>query len=93
MKESGHIRFAAALSYDSNSDNAPRITAKGRGELAERIIEIARREGISVMEDKDLACVMTAMEVGEEIPQELYGVVAEIFSFLYRINSQLKSKG
>ncbi len=92
MKDNSITKFAAALKYDRKTDNAPRITAKGRGELAKRIIDIARREGISITEDKDLAAVMSAMEVGEEIPPELYSVVAEIFSFLYKMNGQMKDK-
>ncbi len=91
MKDNDERKFAAALQYDRKTDGAPRISAKGRGELAERIIDIARREGIAITEDKDLAVVISAMEVGEEIPPELYSVVAEIFSFLYRMNNQMKA--
>ena len=92
MKQRASQKFAAALRYKKSSDNAPKVTAKGRGSIAERITELAEKEGIDIIEDKDLAAALSFSYVGDEIPQELYAGVAEIFAFLYRINSQLKTE-
>jgi len=92
MNDINKREFAAALKYKRESDNAPRLTAKGRGELAKRIIETAKKQGVPVKEDKDLASLLALSDIGDEIPPELYKVVAEIFAFLYKINSQLKAE-
>lgn len=92
MKQKDSQKFAAALRYRKSSDSAPRVTAKGRGTIAERITEIASKEGVDIVEDKDLAAALSFADVGDEIPPELYAAVAEIFSFLYRVNSHLKAE-
>jgi len=68
-------RKAVALRYAAGKDIAPVVVAKGRGELAERIIEIARREGIPVLEDKALVEALLKIEIFEEIPPVLYEAV------------------
>ena len=81
---------AAALKYDLSRDSAPRITAKGKGLVAERIIELARKEGIPVAEDTDLASALVQLDFHEEIPPELYTAVAEILAFAYGLNRRMK---
>ncbi len=78
-------RKAVALRYDSQRDKAPVVVAKGRGELAERIVEIARREGIPVVEDRYLIEALLNVEVFEEIPPVLYEAVARILVFIQEI--------
>ena len=80
------LRRAAALAYRPDRDRAPRVTASGRGRVAERIVEIARESGIPVKEDPALAEVLSALDPGEEIPPETYRAVAEILAFLYRVD-------
>lgn len=92
MKEKNDFEFAAALKYKREQGNAPKLTAKGRGALAMRIVDIANQEGIPIVEDRDLATMLKLSEVGDEIPPDLYKAVAEIFAFLYKINSQIKEK-
>ncbi len=87
MKET---RFAAALSYRNGVDGAPRLTAKGRARLAEKIVAMAKEAGVPVKEDRDLAALLSLVDVGDEIPPELYRIVAELFAFLYRVNGKLK---
>ncbi len=77
---------AAALRYDGNRDRAPRITAKGRGQIAEKIIDIARENNIPLYEDQNLIQVLDALDVDTEIPPELYRAVAEVLAFVYRLN-------
>jgi len=81
---------AAALAYDQARDEAPRVVAKGAGSLAEKIIEVARQHNIPIREDPDLIEVLMRVDIQQEIPPELYRVVAEILAFLYRLNNRWK---
>ncbi len=78
---------AVALKYEKEKDRAPRVTAKGRGEVAKRILEIAKEHNIPIREDADLVEVLSKLDIEEEIPPDLYRVIAEVLSFIYRINS------
>jgi flagellar biosynthesis protein len=77
---------AVALSYQAGKDRAPRVVAKGRGYLAERIIALAREAGIPLQTDHDLVQLLEALDLEAEIPPELYRAVAEILAFVYRLN-------
>lgn len=83
--------LATALKYKGGEDNAPRLVAKGRGLVAEKIIQIAREHGVPVREDKELVEVLSTLEINQEIPPDLYKAVAEILAFLYKLN--LKAAG
>ncbi len=83
---------AATLRYKASDDNAPRVTAKGTGLVAEKIVEMARKCGIPVKEDPDLIEVLSRLDLNEEIPPELYVVVAELLAFVYRMNGKKGSK-
>ena len=80
---------AVALSYDRDSARAPRISAKGAGYLAERIIEIAKEHGIGIYEDPDLVEVLSKLDLNHEIPESLYRAVAEVLAFVYRLNQEM----
>ncbi len=80
-----------ALRYDLDQEPAPRVVAKGRGVIAEKILEIAQENGIPIREDPDLVEVLAALDVGKLIPEEMYAAVAEILAFLYRVNDNAKS--
>jgi len=79
---------AAALKYVQNEDNAPRVIAKGKGYVAEKIIEIAEKNKVPVVQDPNLVQVLEALDLNAEIPPELYRAVAEILAFVYRLNSR-----
>jgi flagellar biosynthesis protein len=79
-------RRAAALRYAQGKDAAPRLMAKGKGAVADRILEIARRNGIPIREDRELVQVLASLDLYQEIPPELYKAVAEILVFLYSLN-------
>ena len=85
------IKKAVALRYDSDSASAPKITAKGEGHIAEKIIEIAEKHGIPVKDDPDLIEVLSRLDIKEEIPPEIYVAVAELLAFVYSMNSKKKS--
>lgn len=75
---------ATALEYDPHTrEGAPKVLASGVGSIAERILEIARQQGIPIHEDPDLAELLSRVDVGSEIPEELYLAVAEVLAFLY----------
>ena len=88
-----NIKKAVALKYDKNKDRAPRVTAKGSRKIAERIIGLAEGKGIPISEDPDLVGALMKLDLDDEIPQELYTVVAEILAFAYRLNKKTISKG
>lgn len=74
-------RLAIALEYDGT--NAPSITAKGTGDLAEKIISLANEHGVPLHEDKELIEILAQINLGEEIPENLYRAVAEVIAFAY----------
>ncbi|HLP16645.1 MAG TPA: EscU/YscU/HrcU family type III secretion system export apparatus switch protein [Bacteroidota bacterium] len=86
-----HRPGAVALRYRSHSDPAPRVTAKGRGAIAEKIIALAQEHNIPIVQNADLLMVLSKVELMDEIPEALYGVVAEILAYVYSINEQLKT--
>lgn len=83
------IRKAAALQYDQAKSMAPRVVAKGKGHIADRIVRVARENDVPLHEDPNLANVLEAMELETEIPAELYRAVAEVLVFIYRLNGKL----
>jgi flagellar biosynthesis protein len=86
----GKIRKAVALSYDPQQAGAPQVIAGGRGEVAARIVELAREAGVEVVEDRDLVEILAQVPIGEEIPEDLYVAVAEILAFVYRMNGRYR---
>jgi flagellar biosynthesis protein len=79
---------AAALKYNGEKDKAPRVIAKGRGDIAEKIIDIAKEHDIPLYEDKNLIQILEALDLETEIPPELYRAVAEVLAFIYRLNGK-----
>jgi flagellar biosynthesis protein len=79
---------AIALKYNKGIDKAPRVTAKGKGYIAQKIIGLAKEHDIPIKEDPDLVHVLSELDLQEEIPPELYMVVAELLAFVYRMNQQ-----
>lgn len=77
---------AAALRYNDKKDSASRVSAKGKGRLADTIIEAANINHVPVLEDPSLIEILHKMEVNEQIPEELYQAAAEIFSFIYHVD-------
>ncbi len=76
------IKQATALQYSPETDAAPRIIATGKGIVAEKIIEKAQEKDIPIYKDSNLAKTLSALGIGNEIPPEIYEVVAEILIFI-----------
>lgn len=85
-------RKAVALRYLPGEDSAPLLLAKGKGYLAQRIIQVARENGIYVHPDPALVELLMEVEVSEQIPPQLYRVVAKILALVYRVNQRLRSR-
>lgn len=77
---------AAVLKFDKEVDEAPRVVAKGRGYVAEKIIETAREHGVYLQEDPVLLENLLDIDLGECIPPQLYAVIAEILVFVWQID-------
>ncbi len=76
--------IAVALSHQEGTEEAPLVTATGRGELAEQILAIAFENDVKVREDADLAQILSKVDVDTPIPLEAFAAVSEIMSYLYR---------
>ncbi len=79
-------RRAIALEYDGQA--APRITASGQDALAERIISVARQNGVPLLENNELAALLSGLDLGDEIPETLYVCVAQIIAFAYTLRGK-----
>ena len=76
---------AVAVQYDAKNSAAPVVTAKGEGFVAQRIIEIAQSADVPIVEDAALVSALLSLELGQEIPVELYTAVARILSWIYKL--------
>ncbi|MBW1675901.1 MAG: flagellar biosynthesis protein FlhB [Deltaproteobacteria bacterium] len=83
---------AVALKYDPLLDNAPRLVAKGKDRLAEKILEIAREHDIHVHEDPNIVEILSQLDLNEEIPPDLYVVIAELLAFVYSLDRGKKDQ-
>ncbi len=80
--------IAIALKYDKENDSAPRVVAKGLQLKAEKIREIAKAHNIPIMRNVNLANALYRVDVGQEIPEELYDAVAEVLNFVYALQAE-----
>lgn len=81
---------AVAIKYNRGIDEAPKLTAKGSGYIAEKIIELAKAHGVEVRRDEDLVEILHKLDLDMPIPVEAYVAVAEILSYIYRANHKQK---
>jgi flagellar biosynthesis protein len=84
--QAGKKQLAVALHYDRSG--APTVVAKGKGTIGEKIIEIAKEHGIPIEENEVLAGALSNVELGDEIPAELYKAVAEVLIFVLRLSGR-----
>jgi flagellar biosynthesis protein len=81
-------QIAVALHYDKSG--APRVVAKGRGSIGNKIVEVARANNIPIEENEVLAGALSNVELGDEIPEELYKAVAEVLIFVLRLSGRVR---
>ncbi|MCE5236835.1 MAG: EscU/YscU/HrcU family type III secretion system export apparatus switch protein [Clostridiaceae bacterium] len=77
---------AAALKYDAGSNAAPRVVGLGKGHLAKKMLDAAKEHNVPMKEDEALVRSLSKLDIGQEIPVELYQAVAEVLAFLYKMD-------
>lgn len=90
MRNQKERERVVALRYNEDKDRAPKIVAKGDGEIAKKIKEIAQINGIPIHRDEDLVELLAQIDLDREIPAELYSAIAEILCWVYRVNNEMK---
>ena len=83
-------KSVVSLKYKKGNDYAPKITAKGKGWVAEKIIKMAHENNIPIREDRDLLNLLSEIDVGQEVPESLYKVVAELLAWVYQLNQNFQ---
>ncbi|WP_313075022.1 EscU/YscU/HrcU family type III secretion system export apparatus switch protein [Lacrimispora sp.] len=83
---------AVAIKYDENKNAAPVIVASGMGYMAEKIIETANESGVPVYEDNSLASILTQLELGAQVPEELYHAIVDIYLYFLDYVPDIKEK-
>ncbi|MFA7502002.1 MAG: EscU/YscU/HrcU family type III secretion system export apparatus switch protein [Anaerovoracaceae bacterium] len=81
----GNRLHAAALKYEKDRDDAPKVVAAGSGETARRIIEVAMENGVAIYHDDSAATLLAKLDVGRDIPPELYKIVVDIYLALLEL--------
>lgn len=87
MSEQMETSLAVALKYDG--ENAPKVTAKGSQDIAEQIVQLAKKHNVPLSENKELVTLLSTLELGDEIPEVLYLAVAEIIAFAYMLKGKV----
>lgn len=85
-------QMAVALEYDIEAGDVPRVTAKGAGCLADKILELAEVAGVPVQSEPDLVEVLASLDLGDSVPVEVYPLVAEVLAYIYKTNARYKKK-
>lgn len=89
MSEEQYTRKEAiALSYDPGTTSAPKVVAKGKGKIAENILEKAKEHAIPIQEDASLVEILSELNINDSIPEELYKAVSEVFAYIYQVDRE-----
>lgn len=83
---------AAALKYNPTGEGAPEVIAAGRGLVAEEIVRTAQEHGIPLHEDAELVEALARIDLSEQIPRELYAVVAEVLAYVFRVDAEASKR-
>lgn len=87
-----NIKKAVALDYEIEIDNAPKVVAKGKGDIAKNIIKVAQDNDIPIKKDEDLVELLSAIDIDKEIPPSMYKAVSEIFAFIYDLTKNERDR-
>ncbi|KAB8138722.1 hypothetical protein F9U64_03650 [Gracilibacillus oryzae] len=87
--EESYRKKAVALKYEQDSE-APKVTAIGKGNVAENIVKKAMESNVPIQSDPSLVTLLSELEINQTIPEELYQVVAEVFAYIYQIDKKIK---
>jgi len=89
MSKEDKSKKAIAMRYDSKKEHAPKVIAKGKGNVASNIIKIAQLHKLPIKKDADLLELLSKVELDHEVPENLYKAVAELFSFVYKVTKKI----
>jgi flagellar biosynthetic protein FlhB len=84
--------IAVGLKYDDEGGGAPEVVAKGQGVWADKVLEAAKHYGVPIVRNVPLAQALNNLDVGEEIPEELYEAVAEVLNFIFELSEKQNRK-
>jgi len=87
-KSTQKVVKAAALKYQKEKGTAPKVVAKGKGETAQKIISIAKENNLPIKKDEDLVELLSKVDLDQEVPENLYKAVAEVFVFVYKMTNK-----
>lgn len=90
MNKQKRRKQAAALTYDETVNEPPKVSALGKGMIAENIINKAKEHNVPIIEDPSLVELLADLNINETIPEELYEAVAEVFAFIYHLDQKHK---
>ena len=88
-EEQKKLKQAVAIRYNADKDRAPKVTAKGKGVAADKILQLGKQHSIPVYQNKTLTSMLMAIEIDHEVPPELYSAVAEVLAYIYRIDQRV----
>ncbi|NRA15653.1 MAG: EscU/YscU/HrcU family type III secretion system export apparatus switch protein [Oceanospirillaceae bacterium] len=86
-EKNAKVDAAVALKYDMQDAGVPTVVAKGHGQIAEKIIELARENDVHIHENPELLEILIRLEIGDEIPEALYRAIAEVIAFTYELKT------
>jgi len=87
MSQYNNNRRAVALKYDPNKNNAPVVIASGSGSIADKVVSVAEESGVPVYRDDSLSVLLSQLEMGSEIPEELFSSIVDIY--IYFLNFKI----
>lgn len=93
MSSHKNIKKAVALKYNQKKNNAPVVVASGSGYVASKVVEIAEKNGVPVYKDDSLATTLSQLELGSEIPENLYKSIVDIYVYFLNYNKKEEEKG
>ncbi|MFD0943310.1 EscU/YscU/HrcU family type III secretion system export apparatus switch protein [Savagea faecisuis] len=83
---------AVALKYDLDTTTAPVVVAKGKGQVADNILQKAKDHDVPIQEDPTLVQLLGELDINDSIPENLYNAVAEVFAFIYNVDKERKNR-
>lgn len=85
-------QIAVALKYNPDKDNAPVVVASGGGHVAQKILEIAGQNGVPIYQDNSAAALLARFEPGQQVPPDLYQIIAEIYAYILQAGQNVKNQ-
>lgn len=92
MTKQERRKEAVALKYDVDTTTAPVVVAKGKGQVADNILQKAKDHDVPIQEDPTLVQLLGELDINDSIPENLYNAVAEVFAFIYNVDKERKNR-